>query len=253
MSSGGTPAGLEIVDKLPDVVLPGTEIARTVRAPIGEKKRIARLGLGVVQRGRSVLATKAGQVRLDDRTGRITVESNQQRYVAGVGNMVIGIVIEKHSEEYRVALHGTDTAVLSVLGFEGATKRNKPALTVGTAVYALVSRAVRSAEVEITCIEPGSAKSWVGKQTTYGELEGGTLLRVSLALARALQKSGNFVFKTIGDRIPFECAIGLNGIVWVKSDAIQRTVLVAQAVEKADLLSREEWMTWVKKLLRAST
>lgn len=253
MSGGGTPAGMEVVNDLPNVILPGTEIARTVRAPTGEKKRIARLGLGVVQRGRSILATKAGQVKIDERTGRITVDSNQRRYVAGVGNMVIGIVIEKHSEEYRVALHGTDTAVLSVLGFEGATKRNKPSLNIGSAVYALVTRAVRSAEVEITCIEPGSAKSWVGKQTTYGELEGGTLVRVSLALARALQVSGNFIFKTIGPRIPFECAIGLNGLVWVKSNAIQRTVLVAQAVEKADVLNREEWTVWVKKLLRAST
>lgn len=253
--TGGTPAGIELATDLPEVVLPGAEIARTVVVTGGgeQKKRVARLGLGVAQRERSIVATKAGQVRFDERSGRITVEANQRRYVAGLENTVVGVVIEKHSEEYRIALHGTDTAILPVLSFEGATKRNKPHLVVGTAVYARVTRAERRCEVEISCIEPGSSKSWVGKKCTYGELQGGTLVRVTLMLARAMQVSGNHVCATIGARIPFECAIGMNGIVWVKSDSIRETVVVSQAIEKADTLAQEEWTTWVKRLLRSAS
>lgn len=256
--AGGTPAGIELTPDLPEIVLPGAEIARTVIVTGGDgggdqkKKRVARLGLGVAQRERSITATKAGTVRFDERSGRITVGSNQRRYVAGLENTVVGVVIERHSEEYRIALHGTDTAILPVLAFEGATKRNKPSLTVGTAVFARVVRAERRCEVEISCIEPGSSKSWVGKKCTYGELQGGTLVRVTLMLARAMQVSGNHVTATIGARIPFECAIGMNGIVWVKSDSIRDTVVVSQAIEKADMMEREEWTTWVKRLLRSA-
>lgn len=252
MARDSQPA-LNVVPDLPDVVLPGTNIAEIVLVAGGDKRRVPKLSAGVAQRDRTIVATKAGVVRNELRTGRIAVEANGRRYVAGLENMVVGVVVERHSDEYRIYLHGTDTAVLPALAFEGATKRNKPNLTVGAAVYARVVRASAATEVELSCVEPGSAKSWVSKSATFGELTGGTLVRVSLALARALRVAENHVLATVGERIPFECAIGMNGLVWVNGDGTRQTVVVAQAIEAADTMPRKEWDTWVKKLLRSAS
>lgn len=242
--------GIELTKGLSDVVLPGTIVAQLLTGGTGGKKAVVRLGPGVVQRGRSVVATKAGPVKFDVRRSKVWVEAQQRRYEPALENMVVAIVVEKHSEDYRVALHGTDTAVLPALAFEGATKRNKPTLAVGAAVFCRVTRATRNAECEVSCIEPGSSKSWVGKQTTYGELDGGTLVRVSLPLARALLPGDNAILATLGRRVPFESAVGVNGLVWLKSATVEHTVLIAQAIQKADTLGLDEWKKWASKLLR---
>lgn len=43
---------------------------------------------------------------------------------------VLGIIIARHAEGYRVDIGGAQAASLDALAFEGATKRNKPNLKV---------------------------------------------------------------------------------------------------------------------------
>lgn len=40
--------------------------------------------------------------------------------------MVIGIVREKHADNFKVDIGAASLASLSILGFEGATKKNRP-------------------------------------------------------------------------------------------------------------------------------
>lgn len=62
---------------------------------------------------------------------RIPFEINQlDQYVPATGEPVIGIVIVKTAENYRVDIGSALTASLSHLAFEGATKRNKPNISV---------------------------------------------------------------------------------------------------------------------------
>ena len=65
--------------------------------------------------------------------------------------MVVGIVAERMSEHYRLKFGGSNTALLNQLDFDGASKRNKPNLTVGTLVYARVCKADKDLEPEVTC------------------------------------------------------------------------------------------------------
>ena len=67
---------------------------------------------------------------------RFFVDSNARRYVPAVGDTVVGVVADKLAESYRVRLHGTTTAQLPVLAFDGATKRNKPNLEVRRRIVA---------------------------------------------------------------------------------------------------------------------
>jgi exosome complex component RRP40 len=44
--------------------------------------------------------------------------------------MVIGIITEKHADEWKVDIGCHQLATLSAMAFEGATKRNRPNLNV---------------------------------------------------------------------------------------------------------------------------
>ena len=100
------------------------------------------------------------------------------QYIPRVEDTVVGIVTERLGEAYRVDIrstcvdhgggavvvlpadahscvclptHGRSRAMLPLLAFQGATKRNRPNLTVGALVYARVVGADRDMEPELSC------------------------------------------------------------------------------------------------------
>ncbi len=84
-------------------------------------------------------------------------------------------------------------AVLPVLAFDGATKRNKPTLAVGALVFARVVAADRDLEPELTCQVASSGdastghfakKDWVTGQSVYGELKGGSVVKATMLYCR---------------------------------------------------------------------
>ena len=72
------------------------------------------------------------------------------------------------------------TAALNALSFEGATKRSKPNLKVGTLVYARVSLANRDMEPELECVDAATQRA-----DGFGELKGGIVIACSLQTCRA--------------------------------------------------------------------
>lgn len=236
------------------ILLPGNEVA--VLAPAAppapadkQQPHVIRLGTGVFQRDTRFVASKAGKACLDARRSKVWVSSNQRRYEPNVGDAVVAVVTDRHAEEYRVDMAGTDTATLPALAFEGATKRNKPALVVGSSVYCRVTRASKDMECEVSCIEPGSSRSWVGGETLYGELKGGNIIRISLDLAARLQAEDSPILGTLGAAVPFESAVGSNGRLWIKSGTTKSTVLLCLLVAKADELPLESWKKHVARVM----
>ena len=90
--------------------------------------------------------------------------------------MIIGIVTEKHAENFKIDLGAAQPATLSVLSFEGATKKNRPNFQVGSLVYARVILANKDMESELSCM---SARN---KAEGYGELIGGYMFKCSISL-----------------------------------------------------------------------
>ena len=87
-------------------------------------------------------------------------------------------------EAYKVALHGTQAAQLPQLAFDGASKRNKPALVSGDVVFCRVVTATPFCEPELSCaVASGPAKDWVTGESLYGQLKGGLLTPCSIQLA----------------------------------------------------------------------
>jgi exosome complex component RRP40 len=52
------------------------------------------------------------------------------QYVPSPEDSVLGIVMEKIGDNYKVDIGSSAPASLSILGFEGATRRNRPILPV---------------------------------------------------------------------------------------------------------------------------
>ena len=92
-----------------------------------------------------------------------------------------------------------NSAYLSRLGFEGATKRNKPELKPGEVIYCRVQMASKGLDTELTCIATGgiSKKEWSTGESVYGALNGGQLIKLSTGFCRSLLQPNSFILSAI--------------------------------------------------------
>lgn len=93
--------------------------------------------------------------------------------------MVIGIITERHGDNYKVDIGCSQVATLSILAFEGASRKNKLNIKVtlsftrklnegqnGSIIYCRVTLANKDMEPEVACV------STRNKSEGYGELNG---------------------------------------------------------------------------------
>ena len=69
-----------------------------------------------------------------------------------MGDVVIGVVLERQAEHYVVDIMASNTALLPMMAFEGASKRNRPNLRTGCLVYARVALADQDMMPKLSCI-----------------------------------------------------------------------------------------------------
>jgi len=190
------------------------------------------LGGGVLREGMQLTATRVGIVRWNDLNHALSVESVLKRYVPAVGDHVIGIVADRHADEYRLDIGAAAQATLPTLAFDGATKRNRPNLQVGALVYVRLTVANKDMDPEATCQAPvGIApKDWVTRESIYGELVSGTVFDCPLVLCRQLETDECEVLQAIGELAPFEIAVGANGRVWLNAERPATLVIAQQAI-----------------------
>lgn len=139
-------------------------------------------------------------------------------------------------------INSAHPATLSTLAFEAATKQNRPQLNVTQLVYARVATANKDIEPEIECVDPTT-----GKSAGFGELKGGLLVEgLSMQWCRRLMREEKGVLAEIGVHVGFQCAVGMNGRVWIDAGDIGKTILVARAIKEAEGLRDDE----IRKLVR---
>lgn len=197
---------------------------------------------------------------------RLHVASRTRRYTPAAGDVVIGTILDRNADGYRVTIGAAEAARLPGLAFAGATKRNKPALAPGALLFGRVAAASRAAEAELTCVEVGESVSWLSGEATYGELVGGNVVRVGLDAARRLMAGGGGgggggkkkagaaaggpgVLAALGEAMAFEVVVGLNGRVWVKADQAPYTVLICNAIARVADMEVAAGVAAVRKLM----
>lgn len=185
------------------------------------------------------------------------------------------------ADYYRVNVFGSHPALLHVLSFEGASKRNRPTLEPGSLVYCRVVRGFGGGRMdsEVSCKVGGSGggggdgklayncdnydldgdnddggaagKDWMTNEGTYGPLVGGTSFRVPLGLARELLLSKNAVLDALDrSKVPFEIAVGVNGVVWTNSPEPLMTIVISNAIRNSEVMAEDLVRGMVKVMVK---
>lgn len=198
------------------VIIPGDSLASRLASELA-----ITIGPGIYKNPKTqdIIPLQAGllkEVKLNKKAGDklMYIESNSKRYIPQVNDLVLGIVTGVFSDFFRVLLQDHSQPVqLSMMAFPNATKKNRPNLKMGQAVYARVSEAVPEVVTEIECIDPET-----GKEGGFGPLdERGYIFDINLNFARELLFNKSCVFlEKLAAKVPFEIAIGINGKVWLK-------------------------------------
>ncbi|XP_041978849.1 exosome complex component RRP40 [Aricia agestis] len=213
-----------------EVVLPGDfceEISK-----LGEKSRVI-IGPGLRKEVDGVYATKAGVLKKRD-PGTFWIDSYQKRYVPSRGENVIGVVVQKAGDIFRVDVGGSNTAALSYLSFEGATKKNRPDVQIGDVIYAKMLVASKDMEPELVCVDSH------GKKGRLGVLADGFVFKCSLNLIRKILSPSCPLLNSLKNEWPFELAAGMNGRIWIKAKTMRETIAVGNAILGAEYLSDKE-------------
>lgn len=213
-----------------DVVLPG-DYCEDISA-IGEKSRVI-LGPGLRKEVDHIYITKAGVLK-KRKPGTFWIDSYQKRYVPSRGENVIGVVIQKAGDIFRVDVGGSCIAALSYLSFEGATKKNRPEVQVGDVVYAKMLVASKDMEPELVCVDSH------GKKGRLGVLSDGFVFKCSLNLVRKILNPSCPLLESLKNEWPFEMAAGMNGRIWIKANSMRETIAVGNAILGAEFLSDQE-------------
>ncbi|KAL3684850.1 hypothetical protein R1sor_002872 [Riccia sorocarpa] len=206
--------------------------------------KVVRLGGGLRQDGESVVVTRAGRLRHMQANNKYWVEGLQKRYVPSIEEGVIGVVADRRFESYSVDIGAPSNAILPILAFEGATRRNAPNLQPGAAVYARVVRAHRDVQPELSCMDVSN------KSSGFGPLKNGYIFECSTGLARSLlSKPTCPVLEALGKRLSYEIAVGLNGRVWVNAQEPSTVVAVSNAILTSEFLTPGQQHIMVSKVL----
>ena len=233
------------------VVIPGDTVVH--KASLCNASVIS-VGQGLSEVGGGQVASRCGTVKvLKGKSGggdvRVWVDGNSRRYSPAAQDMVVGVVMEKRGEDFRVDIRGPIPGLLPALAFEGATKRSRPKLEPGTTVYCRVAVASRDMEPELSCICPTHKRGWMTGQAVFGELLGGHIVETSVAYARSLLLPESVIVNTLGNYLAYELAVGVNGRVWVKSGSVAKTILVANAIRNAEYMPAERAEQMVTQLV----
>ncbi|ETV94845.1 hypothetical protein, variant 1 [Aphanomyces invadans] len=131
----------------PRTCLPGDDITQHI-TNVTQKLR---LGAGLVATcDNRVVSTNAGVLRYRP-PNRYWLDFNHKRYKPALEDGVVGMIVDRNAEFYRVDIGSSSYATLGMLAFDGASKRNRPNLQPGTLVYCRVVRATKDLDACVTC------------------------------------------------------------------------------------------------------
>ncbi|XP_002730573.1 exosome complex component RRP40-like [Saccoglossus kowalevskii] len=222
-----------------EVVLPGDILQELSDS---EQYPKLRLGPGLRIDVDNVVVCKCGILRFRE-PSVFWVDTHQKRYVPVKGENILGIVISKAGDVFKVDIGSSEMATLSYLAFEGATKRNRPNVQIGDLIYGKLLVANKDMEPEIVCIDS------TGRSSGLGVISGGFMFKCSLGLVRKIVSPDCQLMKLLGKHMPYETAVGLNGRIWIKAKTLSHTIAISNAVCCAEYMSKKQTEVMVKQIV----
>merc|ERR1711879_443751 len=206
------------------------------------------LGIAVDSDSGNAYATTAGVLRTTD--DEVRVENLRKRYIPRKGDFVVGIVMARNAEFYKVEIRSPSPAFLPTLAWNGATKRNRPVLEIGMLVYARVEAAHPDLDTELSCVEPDTKKSWNTGEVLLGELKGGLSFEIALSAAQRLLSTDCFILDRLGKDFAYEICVGQNGRVHLQAQTARESVLLLQAIRRSFGMTNVQIEAMVGKMVQ---
>lgn len=213
-----------------DVVLPGDVVSEI--SSLSSKIKII-LGPGLKRDSDKVFTCKAGVLQKRE-PNTFWVDNHQKRYVPARGENVVGVVVQKSGDIFKVDIGASEPASLSYLAFENATKKNRPDVQIGDAIFAKLMVANKDMEPEVVCIDSH------GKKGKLGVLSNGFVFTCSLNLVRKILNKKCPLLTLLAREIPFEVAVGMNGKVWINARNTRETIAIGNAILATEFVTDEE-------------
>ncbi|XP_014246267.1 exosome complex component RRP40 [Cimex lectularius] len=218
-----------------EIVFPGETVSNDILKSASIKNKV-KLGPGLKRAAEDVVSIKAGILRTNRESNTVWVDYLQKQYIPTTNETVVGIVSKKSGDFYKVEIQAADQALLHYLSFEGATKKNRPEINIGDAIFGRLVVVSPDMEPELVCM------TVTGKKEYFRVLPNdGFLFRVSLHLVRKLLSVDTCpLLDILGSRFKFESAIGMNGFIWIKGETIKDTITIATAILQFENQTTEE-------------
>ncbi|KAG5888571.1 hypothetical protein JTB14_029868 [Gonioctena quinquepunctata] len=210
-----------------EFALPG-ELVRDLKS----NKGVTVLGPGLRQNEENpntLYVTQAGKLCFKE-PNTYWIEGKRNRYIPKKGDLVLGIVTKKAGDSLKIDIGSAEFASLSMLAFEGATKKQKPDVQVGDLVYAKMLNAHREMEPELVCIDSFYKAGKLGVLSNDG-----FLINISLRLTQTLLDIENPLLRIMAKKFPYEVVIGVNGKVWINCKQSKDIITLIKTFEVADM------------------
>ncbi|XP_071446872.1 exosome complex component RRP40 [Hetaerina americana] len=228
--------------KVGDIVMPGDIVDEISRVKT-ETKCI--LGPGLRRYSENVIVCKSGIMRKKN-PNTFWVDSHQRRYIPVRGESVVGVIVNKSVEIFKVDIGASEFASLAYTSFEGATKKNRPDVKLGDVIFAKLKVASMDMEPELECVDSR------GKQAGMGVVaDDGFLFSCSINVVRKILSPKCPLLKTLGREVPHEIAIGMNGKVWLKARSPRETIALMNAILAVEYISNEETIEMCAKIVKS--
>lgn len=173
------------------------------------------------------LVSKRCGILLCDESGKALEDPNEEvfkslgkYYSPKVDDPVIGIIVQKSSEFYKVDIGTYTYAILNANEFEGATKKQKPNLNMGDLIFSRVLKVNKFDAPLLSCISPHEHKNWASGESFFGNLKGGNLFDFPKINTWDFYRE-NFALNRLNDVVNYEIIIGFNGKMWINSDSAE--------------------------------
>lgn len=157
------------------------------------------------------------------------IEGKRHRYCPKKGDLVVGVVVKKVGDTLKIDIGSAEFASLTMLAFEGATKKQKPDVQVGDVVYAKLLNAHREMEPELVCVDSYFKAGRLGILSNDG-----FLINISLSLTHRLLNIENPLLSTFGKKIPYEIVLGVNGKMWLNAKKYKNIITLIDCFETAE-------------------
>lgn len=203
---------------------------------IKTSKNIAILGPGL-RRGdepNTIAVTRAGYLTFKS-PNFYWIESQQKRYIPKVSDLVVGVIVKKSGDVFKVDIGSSEHASLSAFAFEGATKKQKPDLQIGDVIYARLLSAHREMEPELVCVDKYFKAGILGPLSSDG-----FLIHIPPDHAYRLLDPKNTVLRSLSKQLDYEIAIGLNGKVWINARRPEHILKIMKTIELFPLKSSKQ-------------